>query len=142
MENLSEQFRKLEAIARSVNTFVLGGGDKYLGPVEPVGIILQTSKNSMPIPKRKDGGLFQYSFVLAEHVPLEFTMGQDVCGDEPYPSGVVLALLNDNCEFLDWNPETKSLAYLQTIPWCPDGSMESACVEASGRFNFEVVFRR
>jgi hypothetical protein len=42
MENLSEQFRRLEAIARSASTFLFPSGDKYPGPIQPVGIIRQT----------------------------------------------------------------------------------------------------
>jgi len=142
MENLSEQFGRLETIARGASTFLFNGGYKYTGPIRPVGIIRQSSNDSTPIPKRKDGGPSQDYLVLSEHVPLEFTMGEDVDGDEPYPTGIVLATLNDNYEFLDWSPQTKTLGSLGAIHWCSDGSMEAACVESSGRFTWLVIFKR
>jgi hypothetical protein len=142
IENFPEQFRQLVMVARRANAFVFNGGWKYVGPIRPVGIVRQTSNDSTPIPKRKDGGLSQDYLVLAEHVPLEFTMGDDVCGDEPYATGIVLATLTDNCEVLDWSTETRTVGSLQAIHWCSDGTMESACAESSGgRFTWRVVFR-
>jgi len=141
MENLSEQFKQLEAVVRRASTFMFPGGYKYSGPIRPVGIVRQTSNDSGPIPKRTDGGRRQDYFVLAEHVPLEFTMGDDLDGDEPYPTGVVLVMLNDHYEFLEWSPQTGTIESLQAIHWCSDGTMEAACVENSGRFTYEVLFR-
>ena len=142
MEDLADRFARLERITRSASIFLLGSGDKYTGPVRPVGIVRQTSNDSTPIPKGENGSLSQNYFVLADHVPLEFTLGE-VDGSEPYPTGVVLARLSDTYDFIDWIPQAKTLSYLQAIFWCSDGSMESACAENSGeRFTYQVVFRR
>jgi hypothetical protein len=142
MENFSEQFGKLVTVARSASTFVFNGGWRYSGPIRPAGIVRQLSNDSTPIPKRKDGGRSQGYLVLAEHVPLEFTMGDDVGGDEPYPTGIVLATLTDDYEFLDWSAATRTVGSLQAIHWCSDGTMESACAESGGgRFTWRVVFR-
>ena len=141
MENLADRFARLVTIARGADTFLLGY-DKYTGPIRPAGIVRQTSNNSRPIPKRKDGGLSQDYFVLADKVPLKFTLGDSVDGSEPYPTGVVLAPLNDNGDFLDWISQTKTLGSLQAIFWCSDGSIEAACAEESGRnFTWEVLFK-
>src|ERR1700694_1294596 len=143
MENLADRFARLETIARGADTFLLGAGEKDTGPIRPAGIVRQTSNDSRPIPKRKDGGLSQDYFVLADKVPLKFTLGDAVDGSEPYPTGVVLAPLNDNGDFLDWIPQAKTLGPLQAIFWCSDGSIESACAENSGgRFTWEVLFKR
>lgn len=141
MSLLAEEFRKLDSIARETSTFLFSGGWRYAGPIRPVGIVRQTSTGSYPIPKRSDQGRFQNYLVIAEHVPLEFTMGEDVAGDEPYPTGVLLAPLTDDYGFIDWTPTTRTLASLQAIHWCSDGSMEAACTESSGRFSWEVLFR-
>lgn len=143
MGELADRFARLETIARGANAFVLGAGEKYTGPIRPAGIIRQTSNDSRPIPKRKDGGLSQDYFVLADKVSLKFTLGDAVDGSEPYPTGIVLAPLNDNGDFSDWYPQTKTLGSLQAIFWCSDGSIESACAESSGaRFRWEVLFKR
>ena len=93
-------------------------------------------------PKRKDGGLSQDYFVLADRVPLKFTLGDAVDGSEPYPTGIVLAPHNDNGEFLDWQPQTKTLGSLQQFSGAPTGRMEAACTEDGGkRFTWEILFK-
>jgi hypothetical protein len=80
--------------------------------------------------------------VLAEDVPLD-ALGYESDGSEPYPTGIVLVMLTDDYDFLDWSPGTKTIDMLQMMgtPWCSDGSMESACVESSGRFTWEIIFK-
>jgi hypothetical protein len=141
MESFLEQFLRLDEITVEASTFLFNDGWQYTGPVRPVGIIRQNSTDSRPIPKRSDQGRFQNYLVIAEHVSLDFTMGDDVAGDEPYPTGIVLSPLTDNYDFLDWVPHTRTLASLQAIHWCSDGSMETACAESSGRFLWEVLLR-
>lgn len=142
MKALSEQFETLEALATTATTFLFPGGYRYTGPIRPVGIIRQTSNDSRPIPKRKDGGQFQNYLVLADDVPLDI-LGYESDGSEPYPTGIVLVMLNDDYDFLDWSPDTKTIDMLQMMgtPWCSDGSMESACAESSGRFTWEIIFK-
>lgn len=141
VNSLSEDFESLVALTATASTFVLSGGGKYTGSVRPVGIVRQTSNDLRRIlPFMSHAGILDF-FVLAEHVPLEFTL-EDIDGSEPYPTGVVLAPLNDNHQFANWNPQTKTLGSLLAFHWCSDGSMEAACIENTGRnFTFEVIFK-
>lgn len=141
LASLNKQFQRLDAIASAASTFLFFSGWRYVVPALLVGIIRQTSTGYYPIPKRSDQRWFQNYLVLAERVPLEFTMEDDVAGDEPYPTGVVLAPLTENYAFIDWTPDTCTLASLNAIHWCSDGKMETACTESSGRFNWEVLLR-
>jgi hypothetical protein len=130
--NIKEKFAKLSMLAINANKLRFNGGVEYVGPVKPVGFIMQTDNRT---------GRSRKYLVIAEDVPLKYTLGNPD-GSEPYPTGVVLAAVNDDYEFMDWNPESKTLGMLFAIHWCSDGTVESACTESSGKnFTFQVLFR-
>ena len=138
MEDLTEQFRRLDVIARSASEYLFPSGHKYTGPIHPAGIIVMTGNPGRLTPK--DGQRSVLFLVLSEHVPTELFGCAD--GSEPYPTGIALVKLSNDYEFADWSPQTKTLGYLQAIFWCSDGTMEAACAEETGRnFTWEIIYK-
>ena len=94
---MDAQYNKLRAIALEAKRLLWNGGDDYLGPVAPQGITIQTDCRNHGI---------HFWFVLADNVPPQH-MGE--VWDEESPAGVILAKLDNNFEFSDWNAGSQIL---------------------------------
>jgi hypothetical protein len=107
---IDTQYKKLKEIALSASKFIWNGGDAYLGPVNPKGIIIHTDCGHHTI---------SYWFVLAENVSPEYL---DEIWDGESPAGVILVRLDQNFEFTEWDTTTKTLGYINGNS-SPDGTI-------------------
>ncbi|HVF58653.1 MAG TPA: hypothetical protein VNJ70_02400 [Thermoanaerobaculia bacterium] len=128
---MKDVFERLKSVVSRAQKFVLNSGNDYRGPVNPVGLCRQIDNHRN---RSRD------FLVLAEHVPLEFTLIPD--GSEPFPTGVVLIPLDDDLNFVSWDPQTATVMKLSSLQWCSDGTIEAACLENTGRnFTWEVLYK-
>src|SRR5713226_3073318 len=105
---LNEQYRKLKETVLSAERFLWSDDELYRGPIKPVGIYLWMSSHHH---------LLKYWFVLAESVPSEHLSDT---WDEESSVGIVTLELDNNLEFVDWDPTTKTFG--QVMGSCrPDG---------------------
>jgi hypothetical protein len=112
---LNEQYQKLKEIALSAEHFQWDSDEPYTGPVRPAGIHLWMSSHHH---------LLKYWFVLAERLTAEHL--PDYLLDDDSPFGYVALDLDNNLEFRDWDPVSKSFTKLYGC--CGnDGTMWGDC---------------
>lgn len=135
MPDLATQYERLVAIAQNAREYVFADGDRYTGPVRPAGILSQ----SLHMDGNPNNGIYYY-LAISEHVPNELFEWLD--NSLEYPTGVVLAKLSGNFEFIEWTPQTKTLGSIMYQESVPGGTMEGVCTGWSGRnFTWEIIYK-
>ena len=127
---LEEQFYKLKNLLFTAKAFYWGGGEEYTGHLNPTGIVVMHFFR--PIQKSMN------FLVVAEGVPkIHFPLGDE----ETYPSGVILAILDESFELKDWDQTTKLLRNLKGQT-CPSGSAQGLCaqIEDDPAYTFNLLF--
>ena len=111
---LSEQYQRLRHTVLNAQRFLWSDGQQYAGPIRPVGIYLWMSSHFH---------LLKYWFVLAERVPPEHLNG---VWDEESPFGFVTLDLDNNLEFVDWDPAANTFTKIYGSSG-NDGTMWGEC---------------
>jgi len=93
---LNEQYQKLKETALSAERFLWSDNEPYAGPIRPAGIYLWMSSHHH---------LLKYWFILAERVAPDHLNG---VWDEESPFGFVTLDLDNNFEFRDWDPASRT----------------------------------
>ena len=112
--HLQEQYLKLKETVLSAKHFQWSPGEPYEGPIRPKGIYLWMSSHHH---------LLKYWFVVAERVPPEHLNG---AWDEESAFGDITLELDNDLEFRDWEPATKTFTSIYGSSGT-DGTMWGEC---------------
>ena len=125
--NMEQQFHKLRGQVLRINKFIWGGGDEYLGPINPSAIV------NMTILRFNKSVNY---LVLAENVPAKYIPWDPA----HFPTGVVLAQLDDQFELEGFDYNSNIIKKIQGC-LCSDGTMNGINNDNPDHVFYFVVYK-